>query len=414
MLCTDRAEEWRRGCWYNLNHFLLISYYTNMSITPIPHYDVAVVGAGPAGALAAYELAKAGLSCVILEKESLPRYKVCGGGLIYKARKALGIDISAAIERELTVTEIALFGSDKTYRTPPQEKPMVTMVMRDSFDQILIKAACEQGAELLEAFALKALQVNGEDVNLIDASGRKVSAKMVVGADGANSTVGRLGGWSHFQAVAPALECELTVSDADMMRFSGTARFDLDIPKDGYGWVFPKGQHLSIGVGRFFNKERINLHETLDTYLAHLGLQAYADKIVHGFVIPLHPRKEGAMLGRLFLVGDAAGFADPVLGEGLSSAILSGIAAGKAIAASGMNLTRAQAGYQRYVDEEVLADLATARKLASFCYLSPTMRNWLLAKSSERLITAMTKIIMGESQYLDYQMRFMAKLKFWH
>jgi geranylgeranyl reductase family protein len=384
-----------------------------MSIKQNPHYDVAIVGAGPAGALAAYELAKAGLSCVILEKESLPRYKVCGGGLIHKARKALGIDIQAAIERELYLTEFSLFGSDKTYRTPPQAKPMVTMVMRDQFDQLLVKAACLQGASLIEGFELKVLQTHGDGVDLTDASGRQVSANMVVGADGANSAVGRLGGWGHFEAMAPALECELTVSDADMARFSGTARFDLDIPKDGYSWVFPKGQHLSIGVGRFFNKERINLHQTLDTYLAHLGLQSYADKTVHGFVIPLHPRKEGAILGRLFLVGDAAGFADPVLGEGLSSAILSGIAVGKAIGASGMELSRAQSHYQQYIDEEVLADLATARKLASFCYLSPSMRNWLMAQSSERLISAMTSIIMGESRYHDYKMRFMAKLKFW-
>jgi len=51
--------------------------------------------------------------------------------------------------------------------------------------------------------------------------------------------------------------------------------------------------------------------------------------------------------------------------------------------------------------------------LASFCYLSPSMRNWLVAQSSERLISAMMRIIMGESQYLDYQMRFLNKLKFW-
>jgi geranylgeranyl reductase family protein len=382
-------------------------------IARIPDYDVAIVGAGPAGALAAHEIAKAGLSCVILEKERLPRYKVCGGGLIYKARKALAIDIRAAIERELYLTEFCLFGSDKTFRTPPQEKPMVTMVMRDKFDQLLVKAACEQGASLIEEFELKELQTHSEVVDLTDANGRQVSAKMVVGADGANSAVGRLGGWGHFEAVAPGLECELIVSDADMASFSGTARFDLDIPKDGYSWVFPKGQHLSIGVVRFFNKERINLHQTLDTYLAHLGLQAYTDKTVHGFVIPLQPRKEGAILGRLFLVGDAAGFADPVLGEGLSSAILSGIAVGKAIAASGEDLARAQGNYQKYIDDEVLADLATARKLASFCYLSPTMRNWLMNQSSQPLIRAMTRIIMGESHYLDYQMRFMNKLKFW-
>ena len=94
-----------------------------MLIGRIPNYDIAIVGAGPAGALAAYEIAKAGLSCVILEKERLPRYKVCGGGLIYKARKALAIDIRAAIERELYLTEFSLFGSDKTFARPHKKSP---------------------------------------------------------------------------------------------------------------------------------------------------------------------------------------------------------------------------------------------------------------------------------------------------
>jgi geranylgeranyl reductase family protein len=376
-------------------------------------YDVAVVGSGPAGALAAYELAKAGLRCVVLERESLPRVKVCGGGLIYKARKALDIDISAAIERELFVTEFSLFKTGKTYITPRQGVPMVTMVMRDQFDFLLLNAARDLGADVLSTFELKAMTIKPDYVELTDATGQMVAAQFVVGADGASSTVARLGGWSKPEAVAPALECELQVSEADMARFSSTARFDLDIPKDGYSWVFPKGRHLSVGVGRFFKEERTNLHQTLETYLQHLGLQHYQDKTVHGFVIPLSPRKEGAVLGRLFLVGDAAGFADPVLGEGLTAAILSGQAVGLAIATANMDLQQAQANYQAYVDEQVLGDLAVARKLASFCYLSPSLRNWLIAKSSDRLIAAMTRIIMGQSKYLDYQMRFMDKIKFW-
>ena len=384
-----------------------------MTLTLKNTYDVAVVGSGPAGALAAYELAKAGLRCVVLERESLPRVKVCGGGLIYKARKALDIDISAAIERELFVTEFSLFKTGKTYITPRQCVPMVTMVMRDQFDFLLLNAARDLGADVLSAFELKAMTIKPDYVELTDATGQTVAAQFVVGADGASSAVARLGGWSKPEAVAPALECELQVSEADMARFSSTARFDLDIPKDGYSWVFPKGRHLSVGVGRFFKEERTNLHQTLETYLRHLGLQHYQDKTVHGFVIPLSPRKEGAVLGRLFLVGDAAGFADPVLGEGLTAAILSGQAVGLAIANAGMNLQQAQANYQAYVDEQVLGDLAVARKLASFCYLSPSLRNWLIAKSSDRLIAAMTRIIMGQSKYLDYQMRFMNKLKFW-
>ena len=385
-----------------------------MPLTSKKTYDVAIVGSGPAGALAAYELAKAGLRCVVLERESLPRYKVCGGGLIYKARKALDIDISAAIERELFVTEFSLFKTGKTYTTPTQDAPMVTMVMRDQFDFLLLNAARDLGAELLSSFDLKAMTIKPDCVELADAMGRSVTAQFVVGADGASSAVARLGGWSKSEAVAPALECELQVHAADMARFSSTARFDLDIPKDGHSWVFPKGQHLSVGVGRFFKEERTNLHQTLETYLQHLSLHHYQDKTVHGFVIPLSPRKEGAIMGRLFLVGDAAGFADPVLGEGLTAAILSGQAVGIAIATAGLDLLKAQANYQAYVDDQVLEDLATARRLASFCYQSPSLRNWLIGKSSDRLIAAMTRIIMGQSKYLDYKMRFMDKIKFWH
>lgn len=69
-------------------------------------YDVAVVGGGPAGATAALKLAKAGATVILLEKENIPRYKTCGGGIVYRARSLIGVDISNAVERELYVARI--------------------------------------------------------------------------------------------------------------------------------------------------------------------------------------------------------------------------------------------------------------------------------------------------------------------
>src|SRR5690606_22962576 len=107
-------------------------------------FDVAVVGSGPAGAYAAYHLAKNGLSVVLIEKEVLPRYKVCGGGLVYRGRQLLDFDIDSIIESQFSKVDIFVEGKDVCFQ-PEREVPIITMVMRDSFDHHLVKKAEEAG-----------------------------------------------------------------------------------------------------------------------------------------------------------------------------------------------------------------------------------------------------------------------------
>jgi flavin-dependent dehydrogenase len=102
------------------------------------NYEVAIIGTGPSGAFAAYNLAKKGISTVIIDKETLPRYKICGGGLVYRGRKMLDFNIDEILEGEFN--QVDIFVKDKdVHFTPKREMPVISMVMRDTFDELLVK-----------------------------------------------------------------------------------------------------------------------------------------------------------------------------------------------------------------------------------------------------------------------------------
>jgi flavin-dependent dehydrogenase len=93
-------------------------------------FDVAIIGSGPAGASAAFELAKSGISTVIIEKETLPRYKTCGGGLVFRGRKNMPFDVSSVVEKEFY--EVDTYFANTPFKfTTNRNQPIVSMIMRD-------------------------------------------------------------------------------------------------------------------------------------------------------------------------------------------------------------------------------------------------------------------------------------------
>ncbi len=140
-----------------------------------------------------------------------------------------------------------------------------------------------------------------------------------------------------------------------------------------------------------------HLHRDLAQYLTALDIVPRAVER-HGFVIPVRPRAEGCARHRVLLVGDAAGFADPVTAEGISLAARSGRLAAAAIVQAGLDEARVRAGYRAGL-RPLLADLRVARGLARLLYDHPRARRWLFRRVGQRLVDAMTDVFLGVRTY---------------
>ncbi len=360
-------------------------------------FDVAIVGSGPSGASAALKLAKAGLSTVVIEKATLPRYKVCGGGFVYRGRKNMSFDISEVVEKEFHTVDIYL-GKKLHFRTE-REKPIISMIMRDSFDNLIIEKAKEHGITLLEGVEVKALIPQEDTTTVLQTTGEDVIAKFVIAADGAYSPIAKMAGWKEdTRTLIPALEYEVEVGDEEYAKFSNEVRFDIDAVPAGYAWNFPKKNHLSIGVG-VFKKKKLNLHQLCQEYIDKLGIKDIKSISKHGFQIPVSPRTDGFVKNNVFLIGDAAGFADPITAEGISNAIYSGNLLAEAIIEGELTLDRVEALYNDKINEKLVPELMTSLKLSKWFYKQKTVRNLLLKKYGQRFSDAMADIFMGDRTF---------------
>ncbi len=357
-------------------------------------WDAIVVGAGPAGASAAGALARGGLRVAILEKERLPRYKTCGGGLVPRVREALppGFDLSSVVEHECPVAELRIEGRTWTLNG---DAPWVSMAMRSDFDAALVDHARAGGAELIAPATLRGLRSESDRV-IAETTAGTHCAPFLVAADGATGPTARLASWPPAPPGIPALEWELTVTPEVHARFAGIARFDFDAIAGGYAWVFPKSNHLSVGI-LSTRRPAPSLVGRLESTLGDWGL-ADCPAERHGFLIPVRPRVE-LTRGRVLLSGDAAGLADPITAEGISAALISGAAAAQAILAGAPSPEAVARHYRRMVHQRLVSDLRWARLLAGILYRPGRARRFLFERLGRTLTHAVGEVIAGRTSY---------------
>lgn len=363
----------------------------------LPDYDVLVVGAGPAGCAAAYDLARAGRRVLLLDRRTFPRHKACACGLTRKTLNALRYSVEPVVERvcrEVVLQEAGpQFASgarvaDKSCEVRLRSrKEICAMAVRERFDAFCLQQTIAMGAELRKIESVAALREFATHVELEVALGEgetaTLRAPVVIGADGSNGQMRRLAAaldrrrdsrseensclesraaelgaepaWYArgfaLEATVPfrALPRELPAGDAaqDLV-------FDFAPIAGGYGWLFPKGDHINVGVGGFvprdagaaddaeIGSERVT-RELLARYTREkLGVEL--DGVPEAHVSGQHLGLGGHAYvprGRVLLAGDAAGMVDPLTGEGIHSAVVSGQAAAAAILECGTDASLA-------------------------------------------------------------------------
>ena len=289
-------------------------------------YDVIIAGAGPAGSTCARICAKAGLRVLLLERETFPRPKPCGGVLSKRALSQLGLSLpSDLIERECFGIRVH---SGKHTVDVRKAFRIAVMVDREKFDHYLAQQAVDAGAILHEGEMVQEVTSHRDRVEAVTDKGR-YEARCLVGADGANSVVGRtIRPMFGRDEIAAALVGRSTAEDLDIdARLDGLLDLYFGVTRTGYGWVVPHKGYYTVGV----LGQASEFDAPLKVFSEFTAARGMAVDRPHGHTIPWGGFSRAVVGKRVLLAGDAAGFADPFHGEGMASAILSGKLAGQAI-----------------------------------------------------------------------------------
>ena len=367
-------------------------------------YDAIIVGAGPAGALLGWLLATSGLNVLILEKQRLPRYKPCGGGLTRRALDLLPFDPAPVVE-DLARRAVILLDGRPVFETLERE-PVITLVMRDRFDHFLARRAEGAGATLKDGLAFRGLSGSFGRLEVATSAGT-FHGRLIVGADGASSPTARaLGLWSA-RRVFSALEAEVDFDRPETLdRFRGAVHFDFGLPPQGYAWLFPKAGHVSMGVLTRCMALK-NLRPWFQAYLQTKGLDRETTvRSLRPHLIPWGSGSGGRLADdRGLLIGDAAGLTDPITGEGLYFAFREArLAAGvirEALDRGGAYLRR----YEGLMRREFRIELAWARALAFLLYRMPGLRRRAFDIHGPGLGRRLLDVFAGRTSYRNLALR---------
>ncbi|WP_231626668.1 geranylgeranyl reductase family protein [Streptomyces apocyni] len=290
-----------------------------------------VVGAGPAGASAAYAAAVAGRRVLLLEKAELPRYKTCGGGIIGPSRDALPPGFELPLRDRVHAVTFSLDG--RFARTRRSRHMLFGLINRPEFDQRLVEAAQKAGAELRTGAAVARVEQHGaavpdrRTVAVFLNDGETVLARAVVGADGSASRIGAHVG-VRLDQVDLGLEAEIPVPDSVAEDWAGRVLIDWGPLPGSYGWVFPKGETLTVGVISA-RGDGSATKRYLEDFIGRLGLAGFEPSISSGHLTRCRADDSPLSRGRVLVCGDAAGLLEPWTREGISYALRSGRLAGE-------------------------------------------------------------------------------------
>jgi len=296
------------------------------------------------------------------------------------------------------VTEGIAYGVRITYKLGDEclkrhKEPLIYMVMRSKFDHFLVLKAQEAGAAVIDGLKADQLEITASGVKVLTPKG-PFTAQIVAGADGAKGMTAKTLGLMRHVGLGLALEAEVSVTEDELANWDSIIGLDLGQIPGGYGWVFPKKDHLSIGVGG-----PVHLSKMFEPYfrrlLRHLGNHEITD--FKGHPMPLRKGGMAIQQDRFLLVGDAAGLIHPLTREGIYYAIKSAQVAAPVIAgalqAGSINLE----DYQNAVDAQLMPGLEVGRVLLELFTWSPRLY-FNLVKRSDLVWRHACRALQGASR----------------
>jgi flavin-dependent dehydrogenase len=276
------------------------------------------------------------------------------------------------------------------------------MTMRDNLDNLLAERAVSAGATLMDGFKVNHVELDNGSARVLGERDT-ITGKVLVGADGANSVVAHRLGLLTEAEIGVGLESEVYPEPQYLEPWASTASLDFGTIRGGYMWVFPKEDHLSIGVGGFARVSG-KMRPMLDEYLQFLRLGDYRQRLTRGHRLPRRRRGMPIQKSNALLIGDAAGLLDFWTGEGIYYALRSAQIATPVICDY---LRGKAAGLQQYeesIDRDMMPELHIARTLARIGVWFPRL-GYTLMKNSDWAWNAGCQILRGERSYHDVRGR---------
>lgn len=388
---------------------------------------VVVVGAGPAGAVAALTLARAGVPVRLLDRAAFPRSKPCGGAISMRAVRRFPW-LEPALDRIAThrLSRLHLEGPDGSALIE-SSTPAVLMIRRLEFDGLLVSLAVEAGAELVTGFDVAEASWTATGVDLRARDGRRDSARNLIAADGVHSLVARRLGirraWAQADVALDMMEeapdAVLRATDPSTLWVAyGYGPSDGETVAHGYAYIFPKREHVNVGIGyvqdyyrQALSGEPYELHRSFVDYLRGRGLVQGTSSRARftPFLIPVSGPLRRPGRGSVLVAGDAGGFVNGFTAEGIYYAMVTGEQAARTIV-DGAGRPDLADRYAAACDREIGPELRDSVVLQRYLFSSRrrVARVVEAAKAGDPVVGLLLDYATGRRSYREVRRRVLA------
>ena len=344
---------------------------------------------------------------MMLDKAEFPRDKPCGGAVSAHCAALLDLDISAVVER--TVSDIFITHKQRqgkgTELHRSSAEPFAYMTQRSRLDALLAEKAVDAGATFRQREGLRSVEQCSGQVTVRTLPGNVYRGRVLVAADGGNGVTARMSGISHPPDYkhSIAIEGNVTPRRGFPAKWEKAIGVDFGNIEGGYSWLFPKGDHLNIGLGGY-HRVGPKLRGRLKGLVEFYGFDAAELRGVRGHYLPQRRENFPLVAGNVLLVGDAAGILDPLTAEGISAAVQSAQIAAASIVRylDGENPGLEQ--YTQALEQSILPGIEVARRLHDVFYLWPGAFV-AIEKAAPVLWRAMEGVFRGNASYGDFSRR---------